>query len=71
MGIHRNFPGEVAVLPRYFLGLGIPDQYVECGMARIIIFINNMGPETLASKFLTYTLQLFQIETEKIEDILL
>ena len=57
MGINRNFPAEVAVLPTYVLELNIPEPYVDCGIAQIIIFINNMGPsETLTSKFITYTL---------------
>ena len=51
MGVHRTFPSEVAVLPYYFLGLGVPEPFIESGIARIITFINNMGSETLTSKF--------------------
>ena len=68
--MHRNIPGQRAVLPTCFLGLGIPDSYVESGIARIIMFLNDMGSETLTSKFLTYILKLLQIETGKRGDIL-
>ena len=71
MGIHRNFPGDVAVLPRYYLGLGIPEPFVESGLSQIITFVNNMGSETLTSKFIAFTVQLLQIETGKTGDILL
>ena len=71
MNIHSNFPRQVTVLPTYFLGLKIPNPYVDCGVVIIIMFINNMGSEILNLKFLTYTLQFLQIETRKREDILL
>ena len=48
---HRNFPGQVACLPVRFLGLQIPKLYVKCGIARIFMFVNNMGSETLTLKF--------------------
>ena len=55
IGNHRNFPGEVIVLPYYFLGLSVPEPFVENDIAQIITFINNMGSEILTSKFITYT----------------
>ncbi len=60
MGIYRSFPSEVAVLPYYYLGLNVPEPYIESGIAQIITFINNMGLETLTSKFITYSLQLMK-----------
>ena len=71
MGIHRTFPSEVAVLPYYYLGLNIPEPYIESGIARVITFINNMGSETLTSKFIIYTLQLMQLDTGQTNDVLL
>ena len=58
MGIHRSFPGRVTVLSTCFLGLGIPDQYAECAIAQIVMFVNNMRLEALTMAFLTCTLQL-------------
>ena len=71
MDIHRNFPGDVAVLLAYYLGLSVPKPYVESDIVWIITFINNMGSETLTSKFIMFALQLLQIETGQTEDILL
>ena len=62
--------GQVVCLPAYFLGLGISISYVGCGIARIIIFVNNMGSETLTSKLPKYTIQLLQLDTKKLSDIL-
>ena len=55
IGNHRNFQGAVIVLPYYFLGLSVPEPFVENDIAQIITFINNMGSEILTSKFITYT----------------
>ena len=33
MGVHRTFPGEVAVLQYYFLELSVPEPSVESGIA--------------------------------------
>ena len=71
MGVHKTFPSEVAVLPYYFLDLNVPEPYIESRIAQIITFINNMGSETLTSKFITYILQLLSIKTGQIEDTLL
>ncbi len=71
MDVHRTFPSEVRVHPYYFLGLNVPEPFIESGMVRIVTFINIMGSETLTSKFITYTLQLFKIKTGQIDDILL
>lgn len=71
MGIHRTFPGEVEVLPYYFLRLSVPEPFVESRIAQIITFINNMGSETLTSKFITFAVQLLQIETGQTDTILL
>ena len=54
-----------------FLWLEILDPYVEYGIVRAIMFVNNMGPESLTSIFLTYTLQLIQIESGQTEIVLL
>ena len=70
MGIHRTFPSDVATLPTYYMGLSLPHPYIKCGIARIITFINNMGSETLTSRFLTYSVQLLQFETGLIDDVL-
>ena len=70
MGIHRTFPSEVATLPTCYMGLGLPHPYIECGIARIITFINNMGSKTLTSKFLAYSVQLLQLEIGLINDVL-
>ena len=44
------------------MGLGIPDPYVECGIERVKTFICHMGSETLTSGFISYSLQMLQIE---------
>ena len=33
MGIHGKFPGDMVVLPTYYLGLIIPEPYVESGLS--------------------------------------
>ena len=61
----------MVVLPTYNLGLSISEPFVENRLSHIITFVNNMGSETLISKFITFTLQLLQIKTGKTEGILL
>ena len=62
MGIHRTFLTIVAKLPVKYMGLGIPDPYIECGIERAKTFVCHMGSETLTSNFISYYLQLLQIE---------
>ena len=64
MGVHRTFPSIVATLTVKYLGLGIPDPYIECGIERVKKFICHMDSETLNSGFITYSLQLLQIEVD-------
>ncbi len=71
MGIHKNCLGDVVVLLAYYLGLSVPEPYIESGIDKIVTFVNNMGSETLTSKFIKFTVQLFQIKTGQTEDILL
>ena len=42
MGLQRKFLGDVVVLPTFYLGLVVPEPYVESGISQIITFINNM-----------------------------
>ena len=56
MGIHRIFSGNVAVLPTYYLGLSIPEPFVENGLSQNITSVNDIESETLTSKFITFTL---------------
>ena len=70
MGIHRNFPMAAATLPPIFLGLGIPDTFIECGIERISIFITNMGLRTLIAQFIEVSLQALQIEVGLVGNIL-
>ena len=62
MGVHKTFPTIVATLPVKYMGLGIPDPYIECGIERVKTFVCHMGSETLMSSFISYSLQLLQIE---------
>ena len=62
MELHRIFPTTVATLPVKYMRLGIPDLYIKCGIARVKTFITHMGSKTLTSGFITYSLQLLQIE---------
>ena len=70
MGLHRTFPTTVATLPVKYMGLGIPDPFIQCGIARVKTFITHMGSETLTSCFITYSLQLLQIEMSFTKNVL-
>ena len=61
--VHSNFPCAVAVFPYYFLGLSVPESFVESNIAQMITLINNIESETLTSKFIIYTVLLLQSET--------
>ena len=62
MGVYRTFPSIVETLPVKYLGLGIPDPYIECGIERVKTFICHMVSETLTSGFISYSLQMLKIE---------
>ena len=70
MGIHRKFSSAVATLPAQYLGLGIPDPYIESRIERISIFVTNMGAGTLTAQFIEVSLQSFQLEIGIFENVL-
>ena len=63
VGVHSKFPNEVMMLPVKYMGLGIPDPYIEGGIGRIKWFINHMGAKTLTSEYLGFSLQNMMLET--------
>ena len=51
------------------MGLGIPGPYIEYGIESIKTFICHMGSETLTSGFISYSLQMLQIEVDFTKNI--
>ena len=64
IGVHSKFPTDIMTLPVKYMGLGIPDPYVEGGITRVKWFINHMGADTLTAKYMDFSLQNMMIETD-------
>ena len=68
IGVHSKFSTDFMTLPVKYMGLGIPDTYIEGGITRIKWFLNHMGAGTLTSEYMGFSLQNMMIETGLIQD---
>ena len=71
LGVHNKFPSEVMTLPVKYMGLGIPNPYIEGGITRIKWFLNHMGAKTLTAEYMSFSLQNMMIETGLVDNIFL